>query len=394
MESLLLVVAELLTVPLLVAAALGVEMLGLAVLGVGQALVRPKSAARPRLIRWWRRIVWTATGVFGLLLAGLVFVDLVFFEPSLRLALDQIELRSGVDLGFREGRGSLFTGRLELHDVTARRAGGEGAEFTLTVRELVIDVDMWGVLRTATPLQLVRVAGVRGQIVRREAGGAPRPLHAFAVERLELEDVQVDFEDAIGAPFQTLPVGFERFSVAPLRSEYAMLDVLCHSEGRGQARGYGFGAGAGAWTARGIPLGPAAHKLGPAGRWIRGGDLDVTLTCLGGPDPEAVPLAVELRLHDFQISPPGDSGRHLPASRIAEAIAKLGPELQVRSAVTLPRERFRGATNVGQLGLWEGAIQAWNLDLGTRLGLTREELLLLGIGSRVLEKLRPATPRN
>ena len=393
-ESLLLVVAELLSVPLIVAATLLCVLGGAALLVLGQLALR--RGGRTQALRWWRRIVWTAIGSFGLLLAGLVFVDLLLFAPALRIALDQIELRSGIDISFQDARGSLFLGRLELQGVTVRRVGGPDVEFSLTIRELVLDVDMLGIHRATLPIDLLRVVGVRGELVRREAAGGPRPLHAFVVQRLELEDVQLDFEDAITAPFRSLPLVLEHFRAGPLRSEFAMLDVLCASEARGSARGYSFGAGGKAWQARGIPVGPAAHKLGAAGRWIRGGDLDITLRCGSDLDPAQVPLHVDLRLHNFKIAPPGDSGRHLPASRLAAALAGLGPELQLHFAFDLPRDRFRDATNVGQLGLWEGAIQAWNVELGGKLGLGRDDLRMLGLGSRLLDRAMPSgqTARN
>ena len=389
-DSLLLVVAELVSVPRLVA---GMLMLALAsglLLSFGHLALGRR--ARRRTLRWWRRLLWTTIGVLGLLLAGLLLIDLFLFGPALRIALDQIELRSGVDVSFRSARGSLFTGHLELDEVTVRRSG-EGLAFSLTIRELVLDVDMARLHHEALPIAVVRAVGVRGSLVRRE-GGPARTVRPFVIERLELEDVQIDFEDTITAPFRSLPLEFETLAISPLRSEFAMLDALCGSEARGSARGYSFGAGAHAWTARAIPIGPAAHKLGAAGRWIRGGDLDVTLRCDGDHDGEAVPLLVDLRLHNFKIAPPGDSGRHLAASKIAGALAGLGPALQVRFGFSLPRERFRGATNVGQLGLWDGAIHAWNVELAGRLGLTVEELKMLGLGSSVLDKLRPEPARR
>ena len=390
MDSLLLVVAELLSVPRLVAAALLVALGGATLLAIGHIVLGGR--LRPAALRWWRRLVWTAIGAFGLSLIGLLLIDLLLFAPALRIALDQIELRSGVDIGFHSARGSLFTGRLELGEVTVRRAG-QGLDFTLTIRELALDVDMLRLHRAALPLTRVRAVGVRGSLVRRE-GGPLAPVRPFVIDRLELVDVQVEFEDMITAPFRSLPLEFEALTIAPLRSELAMLDVLCNSEARGSARGYGFGAGGHAWHARAVPVGPAAHKLGAAGRWIRGGDLDLTLGCGGDYEGDEVRLEVDLRLHNFKIAPPGDSARHLPASRVAEALSKLGPELQLRFAFGLPRERFRGATNVDQLGLWDGAIQAWNVELGAKLGLGREELLMLGLGSRVLEKLRPDVARR
>jgi hypothetical protein len=45
---------------------------------------------RARLLRWWRRLLWTAVGVLGLLLLGLLLIDLLLFAPALRIALDQI----------------------------------------------------------------------------------------------------------------------------------------------------------------------------------------------------------------------------------------------------------------------------------------------------------------
>ena len=386
-EAVLLVVAELLSVPLVVAATLLCILGAALLLLLGHLVLRRRT--RTVLLRWWRRIVWTAIGGLGLLVVGLVLIELFLFAPALRIALDQIELRSGVDITFQSASGSLFLGRLALGDVTVRSNGVRNVDFSLTIRSLELDVDMLHIYRAAMPVELVRAAGVRGELVRRESGGGLPTMHAFDIDRLELDDVQIDFQDTIGAPFRSLPLALEHLVIAPLRSEYAMRDVLCASEARGSARGYAFTAGPKGWQTRSVPIGPAAHKLGAAGRWIRGGDIDLTLTCIPDPDPEQIALDLDLRLHDFKIAPPGDSGRHLPASRLAAALAALGPELEVHVGLRLARERFHGATNIGQLGLWEAAIQGWNLELGGRLGLGREELLMLGIGSRLLERVSP-----
>jgi hypothetical protein len=389
-ESLLLVVAELVSVPRLVALTLLVALAAAVALILGHLTIGRRLHSWP--LRWWRRLVWSTIGGLGFMLAGLVFIDLLLFAPALRIALDQIELRSGLDVGFRSADGSLLTGRLELHDVTLRRSS-TGLDLSLTVQHLSIDVDMLRLYRAELPIDLVRAVGVRGTIVRRD-GDTPGPARPFIIDRLELEDVQVDFEDAITAPFRSLPIVFTSLKLSPLRSEFALLDALCGSEASGSARGYAFGAGGHAWQARGIPIGPAAHKLGAAGRWIRGGDIDLTLRCDPGRDTEAVPLAITLHLHDLKIAPPGDSGRHPMASQIAGALARLGSEATMDFAFELPRERFRGASNVGQLGLWEGAILGWNLALAARLGLTQEQLRVFGLGSRVLDKLAPEPARR
>ena len=148
--------------------------------------------------------------------------------------------------------------------VTAQRTGwmlevaGAG-KLWLPLREV-----RWSLLHEHLPIAELRADGVRGSLVRREAG-APGPSRPFVISRLELSDVQLDFADTITAPFRDLPLEFAALKIGPLRSDYAMLDVLCGSEARGSARGYSFGAAASSWQARGIPIGPAAHKLGAAG---------------------------------------------------------------------------------------------------------------------------------
>ncbi len=387
-ESLLLVVAELVSVPRFVALALLVALGTAAALVLGHLTIGRRLRSWP--LRWWRRLAWATIGGLGFMLAGLVFIDLLLFGPALRISLDQIELRSGLDIGFTRASGSLLAGRLELEDVTIRRSG-PGLDLSLTVRELAIDVDMVLLHRRALPVSRVRAVGVRGAIVRRE-GIVPRSSRPFVIAQLELEDVQVDFEDAITAPIRNLPIVFESLRVAPLRSELAMLDVLCSSEARGSARGYGFGAAGHAWQARGIPIGPAAHKLGAVARWIRSGDLDLVLRCGDDSEADPVPVTVDLRLHDFKIAPPGDSGRHLPASRIAEAFTGLGPDISLHLELSLPHERFRGASSIAQLGLWEGAILAWNMALGRRLDLSPEDMRVLGVPAQPAMPAPAATP--
>ena len=388
MESLLLVIAGLLWVPRLVAQLLLVALLlALALLFGHFTLGRRLRSWR---LRGWRRLVWATIGGLGFLLAGLVFIDLLLFAPALHIALDQIELRSGLDLNFRGARGSLLAGRLELDHVTLRRTS-PGLDLDLTVRQLVLDVDMLQLHRPALPVALVRAVGVRGSIVRREAGASP-PLAPFVIDQLQLEDLQVDLEDPITAPFRSLSIGLETLEIHPLRSDFAMLDLLCRSEGRGRARGHAFAAAPSTWHARGVPIGPSAHKLGAVGRWLRGGDLDLTLRCGDDHDPDIVPIAIDLHLRDFKIAPPGDSGRHLPASRVAHALVDLGPDIRLHLDLDLPRARFHGARNVAQLGLWDGAIAAWNRALAPRLSLPRDELRLLGLDPPTRDL--PPAPRN
>jgi hypothetical protein len=384
-EALLIVVAELMAVPLLVAAALLFELVGAAVLGAGHVVLWRGRERPTRLLRWWRRAVWTLTGVLGFVLTALVFVDLVLYEPGLRLLLDQVERTSGVDVCFERARGNLFTGHVHLEGVTIRHRNG--ADLALSISRLDIDIAMLRLFEPEVPITLLELQGVRGSIVRNRAPGfgAPGGGRGFVIERLVVDDLAVEFDDLAGAPTRVLPLALEHLEIAPLRSEYALVDLLCHTRARGRARGNGFLAEAGAWSVRDISLGAQGSVgLGAAGKWLRDGDLDLSVTCI---DPAADPLRlrVDLGLSGFRVGPPTEGGRRPALQRIAAAFARIGPRLELQFELELGRDRLRGVASAAQVGLWDMAVLEYNLQLGRRLELGEDELRLLGLGSRAID---------
>jgi hypothetical protein len=386
-EALLLVVAELMAIPLLVAAALLFEVAGLAVIGLGALLVGRR--ARPTaLVRWWRRGVWTLTGVLGFLLAALVFVDLALYEPGLRLLLGQVERSSGVDLYFERARGNIFTGEVHLEGVTIRHHGA-GADVDLSIERLDIDIAMLRLFEPRVPITGLELHGVRGALVREGGRAAERRRgRGFVIEQLIVDDLAVDFEDRAVAPIRLLPVAVDHLEIAPLRSDAALVDLLCHTSARGRARGNTFVARPGAWSVDHIPLGlQDSARLGTMGKWLRGGQLDVDLTCLdAGADPLA--LGVDVGLSGFQVAPPEGTGRRALAQKIAAAVTRVGPRVELHLRLEIDRGRLVGVASASEIGLLDLGIQEYNLELGKRLGLGRDELYLLGVGSRAAEAAR------
>lgn len=389
MEALLLVVAELMAIPLFVAAALLFELAGGALIGLGQLIaLRGGGDGKPsRLRRWWRRFVWTMAGVLGLFLASLVFVDLVLYEQGLRLLLDQVERSSGVDLCFERARGNIFTGEVHLEGVTVRHSNG--ADVALNIDALDIDIAMLRLFEPAVPITGLHLRGVRGAITRRhtERPGTPAGHRPFVVERLVIEGLLIDFEDLAGAPVRSLPLAVESLELTPLRSDHALVDLLCHARARGRARGVSFGADPGGWRVDDIPLASAGPRLGAAGKWLKGGQLDVGLAC---PDDQADPfiLRVDVGLSHLQFAPPGETGRRGLVTRVAAAVERLGPRLDLRLELEIDRGRLVGVSSAAQIGLWDLGVHEYNHQLGRRLGLDKDDLSLLGIGSRAAQTLQ------
>jgi hypothetical protein len=385
-EALLLVVAELMAVPLLVAAALLFELAGVALIGLGTLLLGRR--ARPsRLVRWWRRGVWTLTGVLGFLLLALVFIDLALYEPGLRLLLDQVERSSGVDLCFERARGNIFTGEVHLEGVTIRHHDA-AADVDLAIDRLDIDIAMLRLFEAQVPITELTLHGVRGTLVREGARATRRHGRGFVIEHLVVDGLAVEFEDRASAPVRVLPVAIDHLETAPLRSDAALVDLLCHTSARGRARGLAFTADPRAWRVSNIPLGlNDSARLGTLGKWLRGGQLDVVLDCLdANADPFA--LGVDVGLSGFQVAPPADTGRRALAQKIAAAVARVGPRLELRLRLEIDHDRLVGVSSASEIGLLDLGIQEYNLELGRRFGLGKDELYLLGVGSRAVEAAR------
>lgn len=382
MEALILVVAELMAIPLLIAAALLFEVAGAAVIALGQMIAWRR--ARPtRLLRWWRRLVWTLTGVLGFVLTALIFVDLFLYEPGLRLLLDQVERASGVDVCFERGRGNLFTGVVHLEGVTVRHRNG--ADVALTIDRLDIDIAMLRVFADEVPISELQLHGVRGALVRNKTQGTGHPPgRGFVIERLVVDDLAIDFEDLAGGPVRVLPLAIDHLEISPLRSRLAVVDLLCHTRAAGRARGSEFSADAGGWKVGGIALGGQGPRLGPVSKWIRGGALDVAVACR---DAAADPLVlgITVGVAGFQLVPPGEPGRRTIAQKLAAAFSSLGPRIDLDLELEIGRDRLDGAPSAAHAGLWDLGVQSFNLELTRRMGLGKDELSLFGLGSRAID---------
>lgn len=379
MEALILVVAELMTIPLLIAAALLFEVAGAAVIAVGQ-LIAWRGARPTRLLRWWRRLVWSLTGVLGFVLTALIFVDLFLYEPGLRLLLDQVERASGVDVCFERGRGNLFTGVVHLEGVTVRHRNG--ADVALTIDRLDIDIAMLRVFADEVPISELQLHGVRGAIVRNKTQGTGHPPgRGFVIERLLVDDLAIDFEDLAGGPVRVLPLAIDHLEVTPLRSRLAVVDLLCHTRATGRARGSHFGAEGGTWKVGGISLGGQGPRLGAVSKWVRGGALDISVACR---DAAADPLVlgIHVGIAAFQLVPPGELGRRTIAQKLAAAISNLGPRIDLDLRLEIGRDRLDGAASAAHAGLWDLGVQSLNLELTRRMGLGKDELSLFGVGAR------------
>ena len=212
MEGLILLFAEFLALPLLVAATamldlvvLGVDLVsGLAALVIGGTRRRDQPAGQLLPTPERRRSPWRATarwiGIGGasllvVLLIALTVANWLFFDDLVRWQLARAGRKTGITVVFDSASGSLWTGVMELHEVKVKRTTNEDSNFDLSVRKLSIDLAMLDLLFLKPVFEQVEVQDLRGTYDR---VGLPEKLPSrwpFRLGRLEVRDAVIRVSD-------------------------------------------------------------------------------------------------------------------------------------------------------------------------------------------------------
>lgn len=320
MEFLVHIVAALLILPLIGGLAWAIELLGLFVLGI--------FFTRSRVLRdRWRRFLW----MFSIIQAGgliaLLCVDLFFFESCVRFAVNRIERDSDIRIEFREARGSMLFGRLELE--VARIKLGQRMDVQVSIAK--IDVSMWSLLWGTPSVESMWIEGVRGYVSHE--GGSRKVSRPFRIERLELRDVDLMIQDS-RLPMVHIPLRFRPIlTISPLRSDELVWDLLCHSKAEMEILGH--------------------ELLGKEGWTIKRVSADTLTSWM---DVPAFPAVA-----DIHLTCPTESNLDLGVLFHASKgwLDRLTPDLEFHT--TLSREQIRGTTHISQL--WDEVRNSWHMEL-------------------------------
>ncbi|MCY2990115.1 MAG: hypothetical protein NTY19_19915 [Planctomycetota bacterium] len=402
MEGLLLLLAEFLSLPLLVAATamldlavLGVDLVsGLAALAIRGTRRRDRSARQLSPAPEGRRNPWRATarwiGIGGasllvVLLIALTVANWLFFDDLVRWQLARAGRKTGITVVFDSASGSLWTGVMELHEVKVNRTTNEASHFDLSVRKLSVDLAMLDLLFLKPVFEQVEVQGLRGTYDR---VGLPEKLPAhrpFRLGRLEVRDAVIRVSDHTRPRNVQAQLQVDSLVAEPLRSDWAVFDLLfrCNAAGRIDGRDFSISTREiptgreTRWRGDGLPVQLLAAHVGGPLEWIKSGDLDVTVTDrwqLG--EQTRIDMHWKLVLQDIQAEVPGD------ASRTTRAVAKPAVAFLNKHALRLPlefevaidRERFRFAASPQAAGLGRTVGDALAAELGRLAGIKPEAI--------------------
>ena len=254
--------------------------------------------------RWARWLMIASLGMLGLVVAAVLVIDIWFADDLLRWALAGQERRSGVHVESEKIAASLLRGRYELSGVRATRHDHPAGEIDLSARTVSVSVPFWSAWKRTVPIRSVRIDGLRGSyhLGRSEGKNASqaddeqgyrsspdlerKPPRKFSIESLEVADVEVEVTDYTRRRPIALPITIGRMTSSPLRSNWALFDILFRSNADGTLMGRPFRITTGGdengretkWSISDLPVEALSAMIGGPFSLITEGRCDVRVT--------------------------------------------------------------------------------------------------------------------
>jgi hypothetical protein len=394
----------------------------------------PPSSAQPRRFSVWsRRILVASAVVTGLLLAGLVTVNQWFLGDIARALLEQQRERTGIAITASEIGGNLFSGRFHAHGIVITRSGNGGSAIALTVHSLEVAVPLWRMLARAISIDSLIVAGVRGSILHgtpalpappsagepapsgqpapADPAAEPPPLsppghgakRRFEIASLELSDVNLTYADRTRRHPLVLSVTVDKLSAHPLRSRWAVFDLLFRANANGTINGRPFrittsGDDLGRttdWSADGLPVALLASQIGGPFELLSDGRCDLTVHdhWRNSKEERLIVMDWSLVLDHVTAALP-ERFPPVLAELAQPAITYIdggGPRLPLSFTAEIAEDRFDFAASWEAAGLWQQVADGYAITLGKAVHLDPD--LIKALGRSAAEKARDALDR-
>jgi len=415
MEGLILLLGEFLVLPLTVAltALVDLVVLGANLLAhligfvVGLVLHRgeetetaekvsePEEESEPDEAPIRRRFPWKATGrwigigsasVLGLLIVAVALANWVFFDAIVRWQLAGVQKKTGIAVTFDSAGGSLWKGVFELEDVELKRPRHETSQFDLTAQRFTIDLSTIDLVFLEAVFERVEVEGLRGTYDRVGLPDRLEPRKRFEIGRLDVGDAAVRIRDHTRGPdvFEA-ELQVDSLVAEPLRSDWAVFDVLFRSNTRGRINGQAFSIAMEEipdgrqtrWQGDALPVELMASYLGGPLEWIKSAKVDVDATDrwqLG--DSTEIEMHWKVVLRDVEAEVPADASRATKAIA-GPAVAYLNKKslrLPLEFDVVIDRNRFHFAASPETAKLGRTIGDALAGELGRLVGLKPEAI--------------------
>jgi hypothetical protein len=389
LEAIALIIGELVFAILAPFVAIVVEAVG-AVISALIGFLTGKPTEKLASSRIARLVALVLAALTGLVVVCVLIVNFFFFEDSARFVLGKVESRAGIATECEDIGGSLIFGRVDLRNCSIRRPDHPTSSFDLDVDEVNIDLRITSMLGTAT-LDMARVVGLSGW-VRSDRSQAPdesaegdreRPRREFEVKDLHVTDVSVRIlgSNPDGNRFD-VPIDIGQVQVKPLRSRFALFDILFRSNAAGSLDGAPFRLSSSVipdgrrteWRAEKVPIASFGSMTGGLLSWFSSGYVDIYVDDeWQRSDATAINMDWNLRFSQIEVAPPPGTG---PVTRFVTAplsryVNSFDGEFPLEFEMVLNEDQFLYQSSLAAAGVWSAIGEAANNALSV-LGIALE----------------------
>jgi hypothetical protein len=358
---------------------------GIIFFGASDQKVEPSTAewkTSERKLRrrtWLQRFSWGLGGMLILLVTAVCLLNFAFFESTVHWGLARIEKRSGVKIEFTSASGNLFSGKLTLKGATARRQGNTASNFDLRADEFTVNLSVGKLFAGTARIETVFLSGLKGDFQRMSNPEQMRLRRQYEISHLRIENAEISVNDTSGQKSHHFDLKIKELDSRPLRSRFAVFDLLFRSNLAGEIAGCPFTVQMEKtdhgrkteWQAEELPVSLVAYYVGGPLNWLSGGTVDVSVA-----DEWAIERGTAIDLHwrfilkNLEIG--SASGKSLSArflsSTVTEYLRQHAKQLEISFSLRLNEAQFEGTTSLGAAGLWDA----------TRTGLAKQLAQLSG----------------
>lgn len=177
------------------------------------------------------RILVVPAALLTVPFVAVCLVQAFWIDDMVRAAATRACKKSGIAFAAEKVEGNLFTGSFLLEDVRLSRSAHAQSTFDLSIGRVWLDVSVVALLTARVRFSHLHIDSVDGDYVRHQVTTAVPIRKQFDIDDLRLRDAALSLRDE--TPKSTpvaAAVTVTDAVVSPLRSRYALFDILYHSQ--------------------------------------------------------------------------------------------------------------------------------------------------------------------
>ena len=405
MEALIILIAEFLAVPVLA----GISVLGQVVVSIiclvlelvfGTTMsTRFKAQSQrwkvpSRLLKW---VVRLSLYSLSICIALMLLINYVFFDETIRFVADRVETKTGIEIQYDSVEGDLFVGACAFTRMELRQNTEEKPKFYIQAEAIEADLSIMDLLTGKRRLQsaVLSNANIEYELLPRskpDAKSRPSKIGAavkmddsgldgatittrpelldtpeFIIEKLILEEVRIQVTDHSSADALTYNIEINHFNASPIRSHFAIFDLLFRSNLDGSLNDSQLtiinteesGVRRTQWETLDVPASILASMVGGPFSLFDGGMIDVKINDQWNAEQvDNLMLDWEIVVTDAHARLPSSIPIALkPIAQVwVDNINENQQEWEFGFELELSEAQFRGATSLNANQIWEGSI--------------------------------------